>query len=76
MIQTTVAAPGSVSVTPSPAAPQPLSAAAAASIAAYVAAGERMRIIAQWLGLACVGLLVIIAVAWAMGLLPLAVALF
>ena len=69
MIQATLTAPASLG------APHASSAIADASIAAYLAAGERMRIVAQWVGIACVGLLVIIAVAWAMGLLPKAVEL-
>jgi hypothetical protein len=47
-----------------------------ASIARYVAAGERMRVFADVALKICAALAVLIVVAWALGLLPGAVRLF
>ena len=47
-----------------------------ASIAAYLGAGERMQTLMDITWKSCAGLLVLIVIAWAMGLLPIAVRLF
>ncbi len=47
-----------------------------ASIAAYLGAGERMQTLMDLTWKTCAGLLVLIVIAWAMGLLPVAVRLF
>jgi hypothetical protein len=47
-----------------------------ASIAAYLGAGERMQTLMDLTWKACAGLLVLIVIAWAIGLLPVAVRLF
>jgi hypothetical protein len=47
-----------------------------ASIAAYLGAGERMQSLMDLTWKSCAVLLVLIAVAWALGLLPIAVRLF
>ncbi|MCA1648257.1 MAG: hypothetical protein LC797_23305 [Chloroflexi bacterium] len=47
-----------------------------ASIAAYLNAGERMQTRMDLTWKTCAGLLVLIVIAWAMGLLPVAVRLF
>ncbi len=47
-----------------------------ASIAAYLGAGERMQTLMDITWKACAVLLAIIVLAWAMGILPIAVKLF
>ncbi len=47
-----------------------------ASIAAYLGAGERMQTLMDITWKSCAALLVLIVIAWAMGLLPIAVRLF
>jgi hypothetical protein len=47
-----------------------------ASIAAYLGAGERMQTLMDITWKICAALLVLIVIAWAMGLLPVAVRLF
>jgi len=77
VVHAPVAAPGPVVIVDSrPAASVVVSSAIDASIAAYLAAGERMRIVARFVGFASVAVLVVTAVAWALGLLPGAVKLF
>ena len=49
---------------------------AAAGIARYVASGQRVRDVMDLVFKACVGLVVLIALAWALGVLPGAVKLF
>jgi hypothetical protein len=50
--------------------------AAQAGIAAYIASGERVRALTDLAWKLCVGLIVLIVVAWAVGALPAAVKLF
>jgi hypothetical protein len=47
-----------------------------ASIAAYLGAGERMQTLMDLTWKSCAVLLALIVIAWAMGLLPVAVRLF
>ena len=47
-----------------------------ASIAAYLGAGERMQTLMDITWKICAALLVLIVIAWAMGVLPVAVRLF
>ena len=47
-----------------------------ASIAAYLGAGERMQTLMDLTWKTCAVLLALIVIAWAMGLLPIAVKLF
>ena len=47
-----------------------------ASIAAYLGAGERMQTLMDLTWKSCAVLLVLIVIAWAMGVLPVAVRLF
>jgi hypothetical protein len=54
----------------------PLSAAAQASIDAYLGAGDRMAVLMDVVWKACVGLMVLTLAAWALGVLPAAVRLF
>jgi len=65
-----------VVIQPSPATLVAVSTATEASIAAYFAAGEHMRILAGWVAVACLGMLIFVATAWALGVLPVAVKLF
>lgn len=50
-----------------------MSAATDASIAAYLAAGERMRVIAGYVAIACLALMVLFVLAMAVGLIPVTV---
>jgi len=78
MIETSVARPSAVLVQAPPPPPPstPLSAASDASIATYLAAGDRMRVLTGIFGLICVGLIALLMLTWALGLLPGAVKLF
>ena len=49
---------------------------AAASVARYVASGQRIRDVMDLVFKVCVGLVVLVALAWALGVLPGAVKLF
>jgi hypothetical protein len=72
----TVTKPETIVVEPSTLAWLGESAAADANIAAYLNAGDRMRVIMELTMIACAGLLLVVIVAWAVGLLPGAVRLF
>jgi hypothetical protein len=76
VVQASIPVPASVVIQPSPATSVAVSAATDASIAAYLAAGEGMRILAGWVFVACLGLMLVVAIAWALGVLPVAVPLF
>jgi hypothetical protein len=65
MIDTSVAPPPAVLVHAAP-----LSVASDASIAAYLAAGDRVHMLAGIFGLVCVALVALLMVTWALGLLP------
>ena len=54
----------------------PLSAADQSSITAYLSAGDRAAVLFDIVWKVCVGLMVLILVTWALGLLPGAVRLF
>jgi hypothetical protein len=68
--------PGVAVVEPPTAARLGDNAATDASIAAYLGAGERMQSLMDLTWKTCAGLLVLIVVAWALGMLPVAVRLF
>lgn len=51
-------------------------AATEASVAAYLAAGERMGVFVDICWKVCAGLMVLVALAWVFGLLPAAVKVF
>jgi hypothetical protein len=76
MLEATVEKPAHTVVEPSTPTWLAESAAADASIAAYLKAGERMRLIMDLTMIVCVGLLLLVIVAWTMGVLPGAVRLF
>jgi hypothetical protein len=76
MIETPVAKPVTTVVEPSTPAWLGESAAAEASIAAYLNAGDRMRVIMELTMIACAALLLLVIVAWGVGMLPGAVRLF
>jgi hypothetical protein len=69
VIETSVAPSGAVLVQPSAPLSPTLSADSDASIAAYVAAGDRMYMLAGMFGLVCVGLIALLLLAFALGLL-------
>lgn len=75
MVQASAAVPAPVVIQQTLAPSVAMGAATDASIAAYIAAGERMRILAGWVALAGVGVMLIVAIAWALGVLPVAVRL-
>ena len=72
MVQAPVASPGFAS---EPASGMSASATAAtnASIARYLAAGERMRVVATWAAIACVAFMVAFVLAMAVGIIPVTV---
>lgn len=76
MAHASVASPTSVAVNAPPAASDELTATIDASIAAYLDSGERMRVALGWLGIACLALMAVVAVAWVVGLLPGAIRFF
>ena len=70
MVHASAAAAPSAVISPSPATSVAISAASDASIAAYLRAGERMRVLSGWVAIALLAFMLVFIIAMVVGLIP------